>query len=199
MRYCAIAALLAFLGTAIPAVPTFAADVPARSVPASPELAEQTARRYVSQRAVLFMIRATYGVVPSVDVPALVADDVRAVGAAGPTYLETAQLQRDLIAEGSYFLISLRYLAESGGANWPGDRAETMYINDAKVTVDALLDRLLDAVAAGDDVLPIMQQADELYSLTEGMRTVEVELDHFADRDQLVDDAFAQVGPRSGT
>jgi len=199
MRLYAIAALLAFLGTSLPAAPLRAADVPARAAAATPELAEQAARHYVSQRAVLFMIRATYSVVPSGDVPALIADDVRSVGAAGPTDADTAQLQRDLVAEGSYFLISLRYLAESGGANWPGDRAEAMYINDAKVTVDALLDRLLDAVQAGDDVLPIMQQADELYSLTEGARGVTPDLDHFADRDQLVDDAFTQVGPRSGT
>jgi hypothetical protein len=196
MRYYAIAALLAFLGTAIPAV---AADVPARPVQASPELAQEAARHYVSQRAVLFMIRATYGVISSTDVPALLAADVRAVGTAGPTERDTAELRRDLIAEGSYFLISLRYLAESGGANWPGDRAEAMYSSDATVTVDTLLDHLFDAVDAGEDVLPIMQQVDELYFLTEGVHRVEGDLDHFAGRDELVDDAFLRAGIRSGT
>lgn len=197
MRLYAVAAFLALLGTSVPSVPLLAADVPARMAAATPEIAEQAARHYVSQRAVLFMIRATYGVVPGADVPALIGDDVRSVGAVGPTEAEIAQLRRDLVAEGSYFLISLRYLAESGGANWPDDRAEAMYINDAKVRVDALLDRLFDAVEAGDDVLPIMQQADELYSLTEGVQGVTAELDHFADRDQLVDEAFSKIGPRT--
>jgi len=197
MRLYVVAAFLALLGTSVPSVPLLAADVPARVAAASPDIAEQAARHYVSQRAILFMIRSTYGVVPPVDVQALIGDDVRAVAAAGPTEKDLVQLRRDLVAEGSYFLISLRYLAESGGANWPDDRAEAMYVNDAKVTVDALLDRLFAAVEAGDDVLPIMQQADELYALTEGVKSVTSELDHFADRDKLVDDAFAQVGPRT--
>lgn len=199
MRHYAIAALLAVLGFAVPAATVYAADIAIQSAPASPAEAEAAARHHVSQRAALHMLRAIYGVVASDDLPRLIAADVEAAGASGPTEQATRQLQRDLIAEASYHLISLRYLAESGGANWPRDRAEALYVNDALVTVDALLDRLLDAVDSGADVLPVLREADVLYALTEGVTTVEGDLDHFAGRDDLVEAAFEQAGARSTT
>src|SRR5690606_2420898 len=118
----------------------------------------------------------------------------KTLGPAGPSESQLARLDRDLLAEGSYYLVSLRYLTEAGGAAWPGGRPESSYVFDALVTLDALLDRLIEAVNERADPLAIFVEGQRVLALTEGFLRVPPQLDRFGDRDAMVTRVLARHG-----
>lgn len=181
-----------------------AADLGARAPPPVSALGKtvtgnETLDDYLRRRAVLLMIRSTFNLLLPDEVPRVLAADLRRIGAAGPSEEESLQLDRDLLAEGSYYLVSLRYLAEAGGAVWPSDRPESSYASAALVKLDALQDRLIEAIEQRSDPLPILQEAQAILALTEGYSNVPRGLDRFADRDVIVQDVLEKHGPCTKT
>lgn len=154
---------------------------------------------YLRRQAVLLMIRSTFDVVDYELLEDELASEVRRLGARGPTDNDVAALDRNLLMEGGYYLVSLRYLTMLGGAIWPGDKSEAVYANDTLVKLDTLEQELVEAVASRADPLPIFEEAQRLLVLTEGLTEVEPENDRFASRDAMVDQALADYGPRSST
>lgn len=172
-------------------------DVGPAPLPAA-ERAEAPAD-YLRRLAVLQMIRATFNVIATDEVEPELERVARTLSPAGPSESQLARLDRDLLAEGSYYLVSLRYLTESGGAAWPGDRPESSYAYDALVTLDALLDRLVEAVEARADPLAVFVEAQGVLALTEGYRSVPPRMDRFRDRDAMVKRVLARFGPTAST
>lgn len=154
---------------------------------------------YLRRQAVLMMIRATFDVVPHDEVRGELAAEARRLGAAGPSEYDLDRLDRDLLAEGSYYLVSLRYLALVGGAIWPADRPERFYVSDALVRLEALQEQLMEAVETRADPLPILREAQAIHALTEGLAEVPEELDYFVRRDAIVEEVLATHGPRTST
>lgn len=192
-------------GVVLPApFPVAAADPgagapPPISAPDEAAIGSEALDDYLRRRAVLLMIRSTFNLLLPADVPRVLAADVRRIGAAGPSEEESLQLDNDLLAEGSYYLVSLRYLAETGGAVWPSDRPESSYANDSLVELDALQDQLIEAIEQRADPLPILQEAQAILALTEGFTKTPASLDRFADRDAIIEDVLAKHGPRTKT
>jgi len=73
-----------------------------------------------------------------------------------------------LLAEGSYYLTSLTYLIQAGGAVFPDDKPEPAYAADTLVRLDALQRQLADGIEAGEDVSGVLVEAERIRALTEG-------------------------------
>lgn len=159
----------------------------------------ETVDSYLDRKAVLLMIRTTFDVIEADALPTLLNAEAGRLDAAGADADQTAMLDRELLAEGSYYLVSLRYTALSGGAIWPADRPEDAYVKDTVGRLDALQAALIDAVAHHDDPLPIFEEAQKIMLLTYGELSVPKERDRFAGRDALVDAALAADGPHADT
>ena len=182
-------AVLVFLLASL-AAPAIAADMavapPVDSVPVS----VQTPRDYVEGRALLHLIRATFDVEPLASVKDLVAADAADAIANGVTEQQTRQLQTELVTEGGYFLISLRYLIDAGFPNWPEARSATSYERDARMLLEPLPEQLLATVLANEDPIAIFDTAGQVYWWTEGAdESLDGRAD-FSQRDALVDAAF---------
>ena len=104
----------------------------------------------------------------------------------GPGAGEVALLDNALLAEASYYLTSIAYVVEVGGAAFPDDRPYDSYRNDTLVAAASLRDRLIDAVTTGASVNDILVEAQRLRWLTEGETTVPAASDRFAGHDELV-------------
>jgi len=185
---------------ALAAPPVAAADIGAQPQPTT--MAQNTfaaTDAYLRRKAVLLMIRASFDVISADEIEGLLAGELQRLGASAPGDYDLGRLDRDLMAETSYYLVSLRYLIESGGAVWPDDRPEQTYVNDALVELDALADALEVTMAEHADPLPILERAQKIMFQTEGFATVPSEHDGFAGRDQLVEKVIAEVGPRTRT
>lgn len=195
----ALAAMLLLSLSGIEVRAAVAADLDAPPLPAEARDPMVVARDYISRRAVLLMIRATFDVIQNQEIPSLLAQDLRRIGASGPTEEDLAALDTDLLMEASYYIVTLRYLIEVGGGLWPSDRPESTYVNDAIVRLRTLTTELIDAVNDRADPLSIMRQVDEITAWTEGYAEPPPELDHFAGRDAIVDEALRKHGPRTST
>lgn len=172
-----------------------AADIGGRGSKASPEMA----RHYLNNQTLLLMVRATFDVVERDDIDADMLVIAKRLGPSGPSQEAIEALDRTLLAEASYYLVSLRYTTLVGGAVWPDDKPEDTYENDAIVRLDALERQLDDAIATGHDPLPILEQLQRLWLLSEGMMDVPPERDMFAGRDEIVTRALAAQTPRENT
>ena len=186
MLFVAVVAIL----SAAPSAPR-AADLRLEAPPVTAP--SETTTSYLDRDAVLMMIRATFNAIDPTTIAPTLADDAGRIGADGPLPGETQLLDRQLLTEASYYLVSLRYLAMSGGANWPGDRAEAIYVNDTLVKLDALEDRLIETMSQHGDPLAILLEAQQILALTEGYTSLPPEMDRFANRDALVDAALSEL------
>lgn len=174
---------------------TLAADLvatPAVEAPAgasAPDITQQQAslRDALSEYLSLLMIRATFDVVDRADLEGLLADELRVWGGRAPDAGTRADLDRLLLAEGSYYLVSLSYTVKIGGAVFPEDKSEMVYTNDTIVQLDDLQRRLADTVAAGGDTLPIFVKAEQIRALTEGSADVPPELGVFNEHAAILD------------
>lgn len=154
-------------------------------------------RDYLARRAALLMIRAAFDVVQRDRLASLLRAEARSLGSAAPAEHQQQQLDIELLSEGSYFITSLRYLVEVGGAAWPGDRADNHYENDALVQLPALQRRLIEVVEERHDPLPILVEADRIHWQTEGYVVPPPGEGRFDNRDALVERALAEAVDRA--
>lgn len=178
---------------------TLAADIPRNDKPSEPDTAYRVTVHYLNSRALLLMVRATFDVLEQHDIEAELIADAKRLGAVGPSAEEVALLERDLLAEGSYYIVSLKYLTLVQGAAWPTDKPELTYARDALVRLDSLLDQLPAAIATGADPLPVFEQAQDLLLLSDGLAETPADRDMFAGRDALVTRIIEQYGPSART
>jgi hypothetical protein len=194
-RYPVLAVLLTMAGAA-----TFdrahSADMPAPPPPSHDAAAAMSALQYLDLRADLLLIRAMFNVVAEEDIVPILETDARRLGSGAPSEIEVTALEDQLLTEGSYFLVSLSYTVQAGGAVWPTDRAEAVYEKDTIVQLATLRDRFLDAMEQSADPLPVLRQLDAINALTNGLRTLPAELDHFGKRDEVVQEAMSRASPR---
>jgi hypothetical protein len=188
MRFVMLLAGFAMLCGAGPAA---SADLPNK--PEMPVLEAESAPDYLDRLAVLLMIRATFDVVEPDAIRPELAAAAKAIGEGTAPAEASATLDRELLTEGGYYLVSLRYLALVGGAAWPDDRSEATYERDSVNELEGLEAALIDSVAARRDPLPVLLSAQHILGLTEGYTALPPELDRFADRDALVDAALTSA------
>lgn len=170
------------------AAPVSSADlgtVPPIPMPRPVEAADPA--DFAKREAVLLLIRETFTLLDETDVMQQLASGAERRKAAGPSEADQVALDRALLAEGSYYLVSLRYLILAGGAAWPADRPVRAYEDDAIVKLDALQEQLFEAVARREDPLPVFLEAQKIWALTEGNNEVPEQMDLFGHRDQMID------------
>lgn len=173
--------------------------LPARAADLGPTPSEEAApaalplRQALSRYLSLEMIRATFDVVPRDELGAILEERAARWSIAAPSAGILADLDQQLLAEASYYLVSLSYLVQVEGAAFPGDRAEMVYINDTLSKLDDLRRQLVDAVETGGDVLPVLVEAERIRALTEGYTVVPDDFGVFAQHGSLLDDVLATL------
>jgi len=194
----ALRSLMLVAAMMLPTVlPATAADARSQTYEQADDAPAATSEAYLERRATLLLLRARFDVISDEDVPRMLAADAATLSTRGPSDEALDALASDLLAEGSYYIVSLRYLIESGGSLWPADKAETTYVNDALSSLRALQVELQEVVAGAGDPLPIFARVDRINAWTEGFAESPAELDHFRDRDALVEGAVAGAAPVS--
>jgi hypothetical protein len=174
-------------------LPALAADLTPRGEFNVATSAAESVRRYVEQRALLHIIRGVFDIEPTEDIAGLVAQDLDDALRDGLTADEQSALEDELIAEGSYFIVSLDYLIEAGVPAWPEDRPPENYENDAKVLLAPLKRSLVEAVQTGQDALSVFETAARVYFWTEGLAAGQSDRANFAQRDAIVSAAYEQL------
>jgi hypothetical protein len=134
----------------------------------------------------LLAIRVSFDVLDAAELVPELEAAARRWSPAGPGAGEVAQLDNALLAEASYYLTSVAYVVEVGGAAFPDDGPYDSYRNDTLVAIAALRDRLIDAVTNGEPVNDILVEAQRLRWLTEGETSVPPASDRFAGHDELI-------------
>lgn len=187
-----------------PSLPAAAADLgsrpPAADIPALD--AEAVAGRiesYLHRRGALLALRARFQVIDAADIPAQLERDMAALQGKAPSDWLEAGLEQDLAAEIGYFMVSLRYLVESGGPLWPADRPEADYVNDALVLLDGVKAAWLPTIESHADPLPLLEQLERVHWWTEGEVAPPEGEDAFAGVPAMVDAVLALAGPRANT
>jgi len=160
-------AILVGLALAVPAAQ--AADLTVTVTEQHPAADAVTATRTtLANFLALELARVTFDVLPAEQVDGDVGRKLVGWGGNEPSEAEAAEIGRQLLAEGSYYLISLTYLIEAGGAVFPDDKPESTYAGDTLVRLDALQRQLADGIAAGQDVSAVLVEAENIRALTEG-------------------------------
>lgn len=194
MRFASILTLLAggmLLALPLASMPVGAADLaPAPSTEA--RLGEIELHEALSHYLSLQMIRATFDVVARDDLEPALEEQATRWENAPPSAEALADLDQQLLAEASYYLVSLSYLVQVGGAVFPGDRAEMVYVNDTVSELEDLRRQLAEAIADGGDVLPVLAEAERIRALTEGYRTAPADFGVFAEHDTLLERVLAE-------
>lgn len=151
------------------ALPAAAADrtvsVPPTETDANDRLERQAA---LSNALSLLLVRVTFDVTAIADVEPALEARVASWGLGAPSAGERDEIERQLLAEASYYIVSLRYLIEVGGAAFPADRAETAYANDTLVRLDSLERALGDRLAMHREVADLLEEVEAIRALTEG-------------------------------
>lgn len=130
--------------------------------------ADAVTRTTLANFLALELTRVTFDVLPATEIEADVGRKLVAWAGNPPSEAERAEIDRQLLAEGSYYLTSLSYLIQAGGAVFPDDKLEQTYAGDTLVALDALQRRLSDGIAAGEDVSGVLVEAERIRALTEG-------------------------------
>ena len=151
------------------ALPAAGADLTVSVPPTEADAGDRVEREATLSNALsLLLVRVTFDVTAIEDVePAL---DARLVawGIGAPSAGERDEIERQLLAEASYYIVSLRYLIEVGGAAFPADRAETAYASDTLVRLDSLERALGDRLAMHLEVADLLGEVEAIRALTEG-------------------------------
>lgn len=134
----------------------------------------------LSRYLTLQMIRATFDVISRDDLESALRDRLAFWGNRPPAEPALADLDRQLLAEASYYLVSLQYLVEVGGAAFPTDRPESVYANDTLIRLEGLQRELPRRVAAREDIAPLMLEAEKIRALTEGYADIPDEFGIFS-------------------
>jgi hypothetical protein len=194
--HCVGAAILLLCVAAFAPASSADAPVPVPQVTTSTSQAQIATEDYLRRRAAVLLIRAMFDVLPRDSVSLQLGQDLYDLGADGPSEQDQLALDADLLAEGSYLIVSLRYLVQGGGALWPPAESQEGYETEALKRLHGLQADLSRMVDERDDPLPLLLDLDEIYALTEGYASIPPELDHFGQRDALVQQAIAASGTR---
>jgi hypothetical protein len=174
-----------------------AADLGA-SVTLAPSEAHSLDRRAttLSNLLSLLLVRVTFDVMAIEDVLGRVEDRIIAWGGDHPSDGERDEIERQLLAEASYYIVSLRYLIQVGGAAFPSDRPESDYANDTLVRLDSLERKLFDQIAAHEDVEEIIREVEAIRLLTEGSAEMTSGEGYFAQHQNLLEaaDRLSRLG-----
>lgn len=154
-------------------------------------------RTALSNYLALELTRVTFDVVAPDALENKVERKLVAWGGQPPGEAERAEIGRQLLAEGSYYLTSLSYLIQVGGAIFPEDRPEASQAGDALVRLDALQRRLSESIAAGDDVSAVLIEAEAIRALTEGYAVPPAGFGPFAHHSEMLERAVERA--RTGT
>jgi hypothetical protein len=147
----------------------------------------------LSHTLALDMVRATFDVIAREDLKDRLQDEARRWGGAAPSPETLADIDRQLLAEASYYLVSLSYVVQVGGAAFPADKTEAVYANDTLVRIDSLQRQLVDAIADGGDVLPILSEAEDIRALTEGYTSVPDDFGVFNEHAAILAEVAAEL------
>jgi len=180
------------LGLSLTTLPLQAADLgPAPSEQSAPTTL--TLREALSRYLALEMIRVTFDVLPRDELEAALEEQALRWGKAAPSGEALTELDQQLLSEASYYLTSLSYLVQVGGAAFPADRAEMVYAND---TISKLVDlrrQLFEAIETGGDVLPVLVEAERIRALTEGHTSAPDDFGVFAEHEALLDSVLDKL------
>ncbi len=187
-----LAALLAFAAAAPVAAADLGTGLPATGQAVSDETGERLGA--LSNLLSLLLVRATFDVEPLEEVPDRLEDRIVAWGINGPSEGEREEIERLLLAEASYYIVSLRYLIEVGGAAFPPDRPESDYANDTLVRLDSLERRLAERLAMHEEVADILGEVEAIRLLTEGSAAMTSGEGVFARHDDLLERARMLAG-----
>jgi hypothetical protein len=153
---------------------------------------EATVRSYLSRRAVIYEIRRSFDVITEDEMTEALHADAAEALASGVTEETLADTEDDLLGEGSYFIVSLRYLVISGFPAWPEDRSANTYKLDSLAILAPLLRQLRTSIEAGSEASDVLASAAQVYWWTEGQRQPRAEKANF-DIDARVSDAIADA------
>lgn len=186
-------AALALLVSLPPAAGASAADLgpaPAAAGIAVPIGLRDALSRYLS----LEMIRATFDVIPRDELDARLEEEALRWGKSAPSPEAMADIDQQLLAEASYYITSLSYVVQVGGAVFPDDKAEPVYANDTIERLESLRRELFAAIEDGGEVLPILAEVERIKALTEGNVAVPEDEGLFSRHDAVLDDVLARIG-----
>ena len=196
MRFPLLFAILA--GFALWSPQSQAADLAVTVTETQPAAdAETSIRTTLSNFLALELTRVTFDVLGADQIEAEVERKLVAWAGATPGEAERAEINRQLLAEGSYYLTSLSYLIQVGGAVFPNDKPEATYAGDALVRLDALQRQLADGIAAGGDVSGVLVEAERIRALTEGHAVEPDEFGPFLHHAEMLERAVTRA--RNGT
>eukprot|EP01035_Chromulina_nebulosa_P043839 gene43839-59387_t len=153
-----------------------AADLP---TPLPPPIDPTVLQQTLERSAALYLIRASFDVMSVDDIPSILETNAAELTKNGPQPEVAAALTEALTAEGSYAIVSLRYLISAGSANWPTDRDAGAYEKDALAKLAELQHEWLAAVQSGSDLRPLLLSIDQINAQTEGFKDLPASLDRF--------------------
>lgn len=183
-------ALLLSLSLALPLQAADLGPVPSEETASATLTLREALSRYLS----LEMIRVTFDVLPQEDLAAALEEQALRWGKAAPSAPALAELDQQLLSEGSYYLVSLSYLVQVGGAAFPADRAEMVYANDTISKLNDLRRQLFEAIETGGDVLPVLEEAERIRALTEGYASAPDDFGVFSEHEALLDSVLDKLG-----
>ena len=146
----------------------------------------------LTRYAVLYELRAAFDVLDPETIPDLLKSDLAKLS---DGTADIGELNANLTAEGSYYIVSLRYLVDFGGANWPTDRPAIDYTRDARLLLESLQSRWLAAVSDGGDLVEILGEIDRINAWTEGFADLPSDLDHSRSISAMVNEILTKYGP----
>ena len=153
----------------------------------------------LSNYLALEMIRATFDVVPREELKDRLLGQAKRWGGVAPSPEAVADIDRQLLAEASYYLVSLSYVVQVGGAAFPDDKAESVYANDTLVRIDSLQRKLPETIEAGGDILPILSEAEQIRALTEGYTEMPADFGVFNEHAAILDEVAAELAKGTQT
>ena len=183
MKYLPLLGILAFSPVGLPAFAADFSSAPMAAIDPAPVGLREALSRYLS----LEMVRATFDVLPREQLGTELEAQAAKWDGAPPSAAELADIDQQLLAEASYYIVSLSYLVQVGGAVFPSDKSEDVYTNDTIARLDDLRRRLLAAIEDGADTLPILTEVEQIRALTEGYRTIPEGFGLFERHDELLE------------
>jgi hypothetical protein len=154
---------------------------------------EATIRSYLSRRAVIYEIRRSFDVITEEEMTDALYADAAVTLSGGVTEEAFAQTEDDLLGEGGYFIVSLRYLVISGFPAWPDDRPASTYKLDSLAVLAPLLRQLRTSIEAGSEASDVLASAAQVYWWTEGERQPRAEKANFDQIDARVTEAIEEA------
>jgi hypothetical protein len=165
----------------------------AADLPVVPKITASALHESLERTAALLLIRAIFDVADRGEIRSALQHEAERLAQSGPDPQADALVNESLIAEGSYYITSLRYLIIAGAPNWPSDKTDSEYDAASLAILTDLQHQWLEVVENGGNLLPVLSSVDEINAQTEGASSATGSLDHFGQLEELVDEAVAAV------